>query len=175
MQLTEKQLKIITDVASQNAIKAYREYTEQQQQDKHDRRLRNIKLLLRNYRKFVKHCDDVEADIKNLKEKLDLADLDTDEFRIQSIMRSKKRTLAMIEYIDKALRVYESMCQESGDPEDIRRYKVVYDLYISKDKVLAKDIASRHFVHHRTIYKDIDSACKTLSVLMFGIDGVKFR
>ncbi|MGP9043359.1 hypothetical protein [Cytobacillus kochii] len=175
MQLTEQQLKIITDVASQNAIKAYLEYSEKQVQEKHDRRLRNIKLLLRNYRKFVKHCEDVKTDITELKEKFEIDYLDTDGFKIQSVLRSKKRTLTMVEYINKSLKVYKTMCDESDDTEDIRRYKVVYDLYISKEKILAKDIAARHSVHHRTIYKDIDSACKTLAVLMFGVDGVEFK
>lgn len=27
--------------------------------------------------------------------------------------------------------------------------------------------------HSRTVYKDVDKACETLAVLMFGVDGLK--
>ena len=179
MHITEEQLKLITETASQTAsqeaIKAWQKQELKKEKEKHDRRLRNMKLLLRNYRTFVKHCKDVEADIKGLKSKLDLDDLDTDEFKIQSIMRSKERTLAMVDYINQALKVYKVMCEESEDIEDQRRYQVIYGMYISKEKQTAKKLASGHSVHERTIYKDIDNACKTLSVLMFGVDAIKFK
>ena len=48
MHITEKQLKLITKTASQEAIKAYREQETKQQKQKHDWRLRNSKLLLKN-------------------------------------------------------------------------------------------------------------------------------
>lgn len=178
MKLSEKQVAVISGVAAEKAAKAALEYLEKEKQNQekkiHDRRLRNIKLLLRNYRTFKKHCEDVKADISSLNEKINADFLDSDEFKIQSIIKSKQRTLLMVNYVDKALRVYKSMCQESSDSEDQRRYQVIYEMYITEEKVNADELAIRHYVHKRTIYKDVDNACKTLAVLMFGVDGVRF-
>ena len=175
LKLSEKHIKLISEAATQAAIKAYKEETEREKAAKHDRRLRNIKLLLRNYRAFAKHCEDIKLEINQLDKKLQLDEIDTDEFAISSIKRSKERTLAMVKYINKTLEIYKILCDKSDDIEEKRRYQVVYDLYISDSKLTAQDVAVCHSVHLRTIYRDVDKACEALVVLMFGVDGVKFR
>lgn len=120
---------------------------------------------------FIKHVDDVKLDIKDLDEQLALDDID--EYSIKTIKQSKEKTLILIRYIQKMMKVYKFMCEESNNPEDLRRYQIIHDLYISEEKLTAKEIAQRHFVHPRTIYKDVDKACETLSVLVFGVDGIK--
>ncbi|MBN6886228.1 hypothetical protein ACUXCC_000885 [Cytobacillus horneckiae] len=174
MQLTEKQLKIITDVASQNAIKAYREYTEQQQKEKHDRRLRNIKLLLRNYRSFVKHCEDIEVEIKELDAQKEVTLLVSEEFAIEAIKRSKRRTFAMVRFTQKMIKVYEKMCEDEG-LEAVRRFNVLKELYITDSKKSIREIADDLFLSEKTIKRDRDKAVETLSVLMFGVDAIKFK
>lgn len=173
MKLTDKQLKVITEIASETAIKAYKDEIMQERKRKHDRRLRNVKLLLKNYRSFVKHTEDIKLDILELEEKLELDDIDTDEFKIESIKRSKEKTLAMINFINKMLAVYKTICEEEGE-EAKRRYQVIYDLYIVEEKITVKKVAEGHSLHYRTVYKYVDKACKDLSVLMFGVDGIKF-
>ncbi|OEH53009.1 hypothetical protein AQ616_18390 [Oceanobacillus sp. E9] len=174
MHLTEKQLKLITDVASQNAIKAYRDYTEQQQQEKKDRRLRNIKLLLKNYRSFVKHCDDIIEEIQDLDTELEVTLLDSEEFAIEAIKRSKLRTLSIVRFTQKMIRVYETTCEEEG-PEAIRRFKVLRELYITEPKKSIREVANVLFLSEKTIKRDRDKAVEALSVLMFGVDAVKFK
>ncbi|WP_244943841.1 hypothetical protein [Siminovitchia fortis] len=174
MKLSEKQLDTIAKAAANAAIEAYENHKNQQEKKKHDRRLRNIKLLLRNYRSFKKHCEDVRLEINILDEKLELEYLDSNEFKIESIKRSKEKTLAMVRYIDKVLTVYKVMCEQSGDPEEIRRYQTIHQFYISDGKMTADEIAAWHTVAKRTVYRDIEKACKALAVLMFGVDGVKF-
>ncbi len=175
MKLDEKQLEVISMVAAQEALKHLEKEKQKQEKQKHDRRLRNIKLLLRNYRSFAAHCLDIKLEVVELDEKLKLDEIDTDEFAIASIKRSKERTLAMVKFINKTLEVYKTICEKSEDPESKRRYAVVYGMYISDNKKTATDLAYGHSVHNRTIYKDIDKACETLAVLMFRVDGIKFR
>lgn len=174
MKLSEKQLEVISKAAAQAAFQHLEKERQKQEKQKHDRRIRNIKLLLRNYRSFAIHCRDIRLDINELNKKLDLDDLDTDEFAIRSVLKSKERTLAMVKYINKTLEVYRIICEKSDNPEDSRSYQVVYDLYISNDKQAVKEIAEGQSVHKRTVYKDIDKACETLVVLMFGVDGIRF-
>lgn len=173
-QTKDKLIEKVTKLSIQTALEYMEKEKKRREKEKHDRRLRNIKLLLRNYRRFVKHCENVKVDMAEIRKKLDNeVDLATDEIELQSILRSKERTLAMVNYINQALKVYKFICQESADPDDLRRYETVYQLYISDEKKTVEEIAAGHFVHKRTVYKDIDKACESLSVLMFGIDGVK--
>lgn len=171
MNLTEKQLEVIT----QTVIECLEKEKEQQAQRKYDRRLRNVKLLLRNYRSFALHCSDIKLEIGELNRKLELDELDTDEFAVRSVLQSKEKTLAMVKFINKTLEVYKTICEQAVDPEEKRRYQVIYQLYISETKNGAKELALGHSVHLRTIYKDVDKACETLAVLMFGVEGLRFK
>ncbi|MFD2638380.1 hypothetical protein [Piscibacillus salipiscarius] len=176
MHITEKQLKLITETASQEAIKAYREQESKQQKDKHDRRLRNIKLLLRNYRMFILHCRDVKQDLIELEKPKDIiAELEADEHAIEAIKRSKERTLIMVNFINEMLDVYKLICERSIKPEVKRRYDIIHQLYISDKEKTAKEIATCHFIDERTVYRDVNKACETLSALMFGVDSIKFN
>lgn len=175
MHITEKQLQLITKVATKEAIKAHQEYTKKQQKERHDRRLRNIKLLLRNYRSFKKHCEDIKLEIDEIDDRIGFVTVDSEEFKLESIKRSKERTLIMVKYTEKMMKVYKTLCEQSEDLEDLRRYNIVYDMYISNRKRSVTEVSERHSVAKRTVYRDIDKASKSLSVLMFGIDGVKFK
>src|SRR5699024_10440544 len=152
MHITEKQLKLITEIASREAIKAHKEERKQQQKESHDRRLRNIKLLLRNYRGFKKHCEDVKLEIDEINEKIGLVTVDSEEFKLESIKRSKEKTLSMVKYTEKMMKVYKALCEQDDDPDEIRRFNVVYDLYVSDKKETVTKIAERYSVAERTIY-----------------------
>jgi hypothetical protein len=170
VKLNEKQLEVI----ARAALEYLDQEKQKQEKQKHDRRLRNVKLLLRNYRSFKLHCEDVKLDIKRLDKKLELDELDTNEFAIESIKRSKERTLAMVKFIDKMIAVFKVMCEQSGKEEDLRIYQSVYYLYISEDKKTAKEIATCQNTDPRTVYRDVKTACKTLSTLVFGVDSIRF-
>jgi len=173
--ISEKHLEIITQVAARTALEHLEKQKMEQEKKKYDHRLRNIKLLLRNYRSFKKHCEDVQLDVVELRRKLDIDELDTDEFKIRSIMRSKERTLAMVNYIDQTLRVYKAMTDASNDEQEIIRYTIVNDLFISENKKTIKGVTECQNIIERTVYREVDRACKTLAVLMFGIDGIRFN
>lgn len=174
MNISDKQLMVISQAAAQAAFEHLEKEKEKQEKIKHDRRLRNVKLLLRNYRSFKMHCDDTLEDLKKIDEHLELDEFGYSELAVEAIKRSKKRTLAMVKFIDKMMNVYKIMGEQSEREEDKRVYQSVYFLYISEIKLSAKDIAERHNTDPRTVYKDVDKACKTLSALMFGVDSLKF-
>jgi hypothetical protein len=170
MELSEKQLEVI----SRTVIDYLEQEKEKQEKEKFDRRLRNIRLLLKNYRSLVKHCEGVRIEIKKLDEKLALDLLDTDEFAIEAIKVSKKRTLATVKFVARMVSVYGKMCDEESE-EAIRRYQTVYALYISEKRKTAKEIATCHKVEERTVYRDVNNSLEPLSVLMFGVDGLKLK
>lgn len=174
MKMSEKDLKIITRTAATAALEHLEKEKQKQLKEKHDRRLRNVKLLLRNYRSFAAHVAEIKLDINELDEKLELEELDTDEFKLMSIKRSKRKTLAMVQFINKMLVVYRTICEQTGRSEDIRRYESVFKMYIAEVKMTAEDISEAHNTALRTTYNDIEKASKDLVVLIFGVDGVRF-
>lgn len=174
MQLTDDQVKFMTEIVTQKAIETYVKLNEEQEKARYDRRLRNIKLLLRNYRSFVRHVKDIKLEIKDLEEEIELSFLESEEFAIEAIKRSKERTLTMVRYIQKMINVYGKMSEEEGE-EGKRQFRVVYDFYIGDKKKTIKEIAKCQKVDPRTVYRDIDKAAETLSVLMFGVDAIRFK
>lgn len=164
--------KIAAEIGAQTAIEKMDQERKRQQKVKHDWRLRNTKLLLRNYRSFLLHSESIKLHVEKLDAEA-LEELDSDKFAIESIKRSKQKTLVMINFVQQMMWVYQIMCEKSGINEDVRRYRTVEMMYIAEDKLSAKEIAERHSVDIRTVYKDIDRACETLSTLMFGVDGAR--
>lgn len=170
----------VTKLSAETAVKAAIEFLEKekqkQQKEKRDWRLRNTKLLLKHYRSFVSHVEGAKEKIKVTAH--DYAEamesLHTQELALESIKRSTQRTIVMVRFVQRMLSVYESMCLTSGHPEDWRRYQIIHAMYISDDKMTAEQVAKCHFIETRTVYRDINEASKTLSVLVFGVDAIEF-
>lgn len=173
-----KLMEQVAKIAAETAVSAAMDYMEKEKEKqdaaRRDRRLRNTKILLRNYRSFKLHCADIKLEIDQLNELIDLDDLDTDVFAVEAIRKSKERTLAMVKFIDQMMKVYEFICEQSGREEDLRRFQVIYKLYISHERKSVEDIAECHNVVARTVHRDVNEAVKTLSSLVFGVDGIRF-
>ena len=181
--LTTEQIELITKIASQTAsqtasivaIEQYKQEQLQEEKQKHDRRLRNVKLLLRNYRMFVLHVDDTKQDINSFNAALALDELDTDEFAVQSIIRSKERTLMLIKFIDRMLSIYKLICEQSHNPEEKRRYETIHYTYMAEQKMTAAEISALQSIAERTVFYDLKKAHEELTTLIFGVDGLRFQ
>ncbi|MCF8566894.1 hypothetical protein LLE49_19430 [Alicyclobacillus tolerans] len=162
-------VKLAAETAAAAAMEQVARQERQKQKKKRDWRLRNTKLLLRHYREFVEHSENLKL---TLQEETDaLEDLYTDELTVEAIKRSKQRTLAMVRFMQSMIEAYRIRC-EKGTEEEFRRYKVVHAMYIADEKLTADQIAKCHFVDRRTVFRDINAACETLSVLIFGVDAI---
>ncbi len=137
--------------------------------------MRNTKLLLKNYRSFSLHCADLEKEVSILNKEEVVDSLDSDDFAVEAIKRSKQRTITMVNFINQMLEVYEIMCERSGRAEEMRRYQTIYHLYISDERLTAEEVADCHKTNVRTVYRDANEAVKTLSILVFGVDGIKLN
>ncbi|WP_439647738.1 hypothetical protein [Collibacillus ludicampi] len=177
--LNQKLLEQVAKISAETAVQAAMEYLEKekqkQQKVKRDWRLRNTKLLLKNYRSFVAHSAEVKEELTALQRAEALEEIYTEDLAVEAIKRSKKRTLAMVQFMQRMMGVYKAMCESSGQPEDLRRYHVIHAMYISDEKLTAEQLAEFHKIEVRTVYNDIKNACKTLSVLIFGVDGIRFE
>ncbi|MCY9544219.1 hypothetical protein M5X00_17805 [Paenibacillus alvei] len=165
----------VAEIAARVAVEIVQKERDKQQKIKRDWRLRNTRLLLKNYRSFVAHCDDIKHEMTLLQHADVLEELYVEDLAVEAIKRSKKRTLAMVRFMERMMNEYKRMCEESGQPEDNRRYKVIEMMFISDRKYTVEEIAECHNIEIRSVYRDVRDAIKSLSVLVFGVDGIRFE
>lgn len=169
----------VARISAETAVQAAMDYLEKQEKERKrqrvDRRLRNTKLLLVNYRGFKLHYQDLKDEIGILVDVDLLDDLDSEEHLVESIKKSKQRTLAMVNFIDRMLVVYKAVCEASDKFDEKRKYQTIEKLYISEEKFTPEMVAECHKTDVRTVYRDVKDAVKTLSVLIFGVDGIRFE
>ena len=143
-----------------------------------DARTHDVRLAMKNYRKFKIYCRNAVTDVRTARETLiqlmdEINSLD-DELKVESIIRTKERTLVMVAHIDKMLAIYKQMCLITGDVNDERRWNILFDFYVNPTvKASAESLAEKYSVDRSTVFADISRACEEMGPLFFGIFGVK--
>ena len=167
------------DTGTKAAIEYIMEEKKTQQKGRHDRRLRNTRLLLKNYRTLKQHAQGAVFNAKKAKENavdilegLDSFQFD-DNLYIESIKRSQQRTIIILRHIDEMMKYYRIACEESGREDEMRCYRIIMATYIDDEKKPAEEIAEIENIERRTVYKNINTAMKPLSALIFGVDSIK--
>ena len=180
--LTPVQLKDIYEkaaaIGAKEALKAFERERKKEYSSRSDRRLRNTKLLLRNYRMLKEHAQNSVFGRTQMEESaLDILEsmmtMYDNEVIIESIKRSATRTAVIVSHVETMFGLYEAYCDKSQNRDiDMRRYEVLWDMYMAVDTLNAKEIAEKQQVSVRNEYKDIKIATETLSALIFGVDGL---
>ena len=169
MKLSEKHLEVIT-----NTILQYLEREQQKQERaKHDHRLHNIKLLLRHYRGLVLHCEEWKIEL-DLIDNTSIQDLDISTINlesIESIKKSKEKSLAMVMFIRSKMAAYKKTCTN----EELKYFRVLEKKYLTKKKFSILDIADEEGIDRATVYRHLDKAISELPVIFFGVDAIQFK
>lgn len=147
----------------------------------YDTRIKNTKLLLKNYRNFVKACKQAtftekELETATVEEVLDkLFCQSYDEVTVvQSILTSKKRTEIILTHIERIINFYIFEAEQSKNDEKIRKAHILNDLYVEgKYKPKINAMSEKYHISERQIRRDANSAIEEIAVLMFGIDGIR--
>ncbi len=147
----------------------------------YDTRIKNTRLLLKNYRNFVKACKQATFTEKDLEtatveEVLDkLFCQSYDEITVvQSILTSKKRTEIILTHIKRIIDFYLYESEHSNNDEKKRKAYILNDLYVvGKYKPRINDMSEKYHISERQIRRDANSAIEEIAVLMFGIDGIR--
>jgi hypothetical protein len=173
-----KQAKLIeevTQIATLKAIEVFNAQKEEEGKKQRDRRLRNTKLLLKNYREFKLYLNKVDEDAKVdipkilVSEGKNIIDLMTfGEDIVSSIRQTSQKTIAMIQYTDRALETLEFMYERENNSKP---FEILSKRYV-EGRTIA-ELAEMFNMNERSIYKALDSATERLSVLLFGPYGVK--
>lgn len=183
--LTREQLRDIYEnaatIGAKEALKMFEQERKKEQGKRADRRLRNTKLLLRNYHMLKEHAENSvfgrtqmeESAIDILESMMSVYD---NEVIIESIKRSATRTAIIVSHIDTMFGLYEAYCNNAPNRDvEMRRYEVVWDMYMADNVLSAKEIADKQHMSKDNVYADIRVATERLSALMFGVDGLKVQ
>lgn len=173
----KEMIRIAAEAGAKAAMERLDEERRKEVKERLDRRLRNTRLLLKNYRLFKKHTDNAVYQVEQLSESvyeiLELMERRGPSDFSASIKNSAARTAVLVRHIDVMLGLYKTYCENSGRPEDLRRWRVVKALYIDDCPTTVQELADREFVAEKTIRRDVEAICDHLSALLFGIDGIK--
>lgn len=176
----------IIELATKTAISVYDQQRAAEAKEKHDRRLRSTKMLLENYRSFSSYNDNavsnlhdalkIDEDIYDVLELMDGRDRPVlSDVRIDSIEKGVLRTKIMMAHVDAMLEIYYKHCLASPYPEEMRRYRVIYGMYLGEKEKKAEQIAEEECCDIATVYRDKKNAITKLTALIFGIDGVMLK
>lgn len=183
--LTSEQLKEIYEkaasIGAKEALKAFEQERKKEYSSRTDRRLRNTKLLLRNYHMLKGHAENSVFGRTQMEESaLDILEsmmsMYDNEVIIESIKRSATRTAVIVSHIETMFGLYAAYCDKSPNRDiEMRRYDVVWDMYMAEDTLSAKEIAEKQHMTRDNVYADLRVATERLTALIFGVDGLKVR
>lgn len=165
-------------IGAREALKTFEQVRKKEYSNRADKRLRNTKLLLRNYHMLKEHAERSVFGRTQMKESaLDILEsmmsIYSDEVVIQSIKNSATRTAIIVSHIKTMFELYYSYCERSNNREiDLRRYSVVWDMYMAEEPLSAKEIAEKQSISKDTVYSDLRVATERLTALIFGVDGL---
>lgn len=170
--------KIAAEAGAKAALEAAEKLRQEQSHRRGDRRLRNTKLLFKNYDVLKAHCEnaiydkdkligDEETDALEILDSID--DLDAKVY-IDAIRRSVSRTKIILAHIDRMIEIYKALCESSSRPEEKRRWRIFHAYNF--EKLTISDIIKSEQVDRSTYYRDVAATFRTLSALIFGIEGL---
>lgn len=168
-------------IGAREALKTFEQERKKEYSHRTDKRLHNTKLLLRNYHMLKEHAENSVFGRTQMKESaLDILEsmmsIYNDAVIIQSIKNSATRTAIIISHIETMFGLYYSYCDRSTKRElDLRRYSVVWDMYMADNTLSAKEIADKQNISKDSVYSDLRVGIERLTALIFGVDGLSVK
>ena len=125
-------------------------------EEEFDARYHDVSLLMKNYRKLRAHY----------------ANVSPEALEVSSICSMRRKTKLMMSHVDKMLKTYETLCRESDNPDEARRWQALYLRFIGEKRMKVEVIAEQLHIDKRTFYRDIGKAMEDMAVLLFGIEAI---
>ena len=174
---TEEVIRLASEAGANAAMKHLDEQRKKERKARRDKRFHNTKLLLKHYKSFKEHIANAvfenprtEGNVLAEIEELMWTPAVTSDMIVESIKRNFIRTKIIVEHIERMVECYREMCKDNVVAK--RRADIIYEKYIAEESYTQSEIAEKHNIDTRTVYKDITAACETLSMLLFGADGI---
>ena len=155
------------EVAKMAAKEAVAELRREDERKRRSRIFQNTKALMENYNRIMLSVDEGISDLKELTDD-PIEGIDDENVFVESIIKSKARSLIMLAHIDKCLELLEREEYRRNTPE---RYLAFKYLYI--DGMTHESIAEVLGCADRTSRRWITDLTRSLSVYLFGVDALR--
>lgn len=182
--ISERELKDLMQRASTAGIEAYRNEHEETARRKAAKILYRTKTLLERYTQLNEYANNSVYTLERAEEVNEgIADLEVltkfgifdDDKTLHNLKRSVVTVNMVMAHVNTMLEVYRKECESSASKVKQRQYRVIENLYLSKNKLNTKEIAEMEGEDVRTIQNDAKQAREDLTALIFGLDGVLTR
>lgn len=169
----------IQEIANAAAIEALKLQKNEERMRIRKNRFHNTELLLKNYLSLVEHFE-LSQD-KAMEEDLEaynFEEADAEDIIIQSIRRSRIRTLVMVLQIEACLGRLRAKMIDKGQLE---KYVVIEKLYLDPVKSSVPMTERKQIVAieihcgETSVWKWRNEMINELSVLLFGVDGLRLE
>jgi hypothetical protein len=160
---------VTADELISKAVKvAIKEYSKEQKSERRRKALHNTKMLLKNYDKIKSSIEEAISEASQLEEQ-SFAYSDDEDVYINSIRKSKLKSLIVVAHIDRALDVVAEDYDKKGVMEK-------YDAFIScfMHQMSYEEAAAQYLSSKTSISRWVNEVTKELSIQLFGVDGVDF-
>lgn len=179
---------MLSDAAKRGAeagISAFMDSASKQKATREKQIVNATKVLLKKYRDFKTMADKALVDAASVeKETADeylveainsLMQYGVDKRELDIVSNQKRvyRTKALMAHVDVMLEAYRIRCTRALNQDEQRRFRVIYALYISDEPKSAADVADEEHIGMTTVYDTVNKAINDLSILIFGVDGIK--
>lgn len=149
------------------ALEAVREFKKEQKKEKKVLVFQNAKKLMENYNRICQSVREGVAEISDMDNSDELEAFTEEDIYINSILKSKLRSIVMIAHIDRCLALLEEEERQKGTPEKYMAFKYFYLDEMTYDK-----IAEVYGYPERTTRRWITELTNILSIYLFGADAI---
>ncbi len=162
-----KQAEALEEVARLAAKEALKEHEKQLRREKRIKVFQNTKKLMENYNRICQSVEEGVAELSDMDNGDELEEFTEEDIFINSILKSKLRSIVMIGHIDKCLQLLEDEECRKNTHEKYLAFKYFY-----LDGMTYESIAEIYGYGERTARRWITELTGILSVYLFGSDAL---
>ena len=154
-------------IARAAALEAVREFQKTERRKKKVKVFQNTKTLMENYNRICQSVDEGISELSEVPTEVDTSEFTDEDIFINSILKSKLRSIVMLAHIDKCLKLLEDEMYRKNTPE-----KYLAFAYYYLDGMTQENISEVLDCVDRTIRRWITELTNILGVYLFGVDAI---
>lgn len=149
------------------ALEAVKIFEKSQKKNNRAKVFQNAKKLMENYNRICQSVREGVSELSDVDDGADLEELSAEDIYINSIIKSKLRSIVMIAHIDKCLGLLEEEMIRKGTHEKYLAFKYYY-----LDDMTYENIAEVYGYAERTTRRWTTELTNILSIYLFGADAI---
>lgn len=149
------------------ALEAVQLYEKSQKKCNRTKVFHNAKKLMENYNRIHQGVIEGISELSYLDDRSSSQKSSEEDIYINSILKSKLRSIVMIAHLDKCMKLLKEEQIRKNAPEKFEAFKLYY-----LDNVTQEEIAEILHSTDRTIRRWVSEATEILSVYLFGADAI---